>query len=99
MLKDRVEFGERVDAPPELKSLPRGANKKTSGRFSNLLLLQKLGLPEHQVEQQSKKKTREEELAEERKRAIEEYRKLRTLRTWSFYLLFKGIYFGIYKFA
>lgn len=81
VLKDRVEFGERVDAPPVFKSLPRGAAKKTSGRFSNLLLLQKLGLPEHQVEQKTKQKTREEELAEERKRAIEEYRKLRTLRT------------------
>ena len=81
MLKDRVEFGERVDAPPEFKSLPRGAQKKTTGRFSNLLLLEKLQLPEHQVEQKQQQKTREEELAEERKRAIEEYRKLRTIRT------------------
>lgn len=66
-----MEFGERVDAPPELKNLPRGATQKTSGKFNNLLLLDKLKIPEHKID--NKKKT----LEDERKRVIDAYRALK----------------------
>ena len=72
MLVDRVAFGERVDAPPQLSKLPRGAKVKSEGKFNNLLLLKKLQLPEHKV-----KTTKEKTLEDERKRVIDAYRTLK----------------------
>lgn len=66
-----MAFGETVHAPPQFKNLPRGAKRKESGKFANLLLLKKLELPSHEV------KNDKQDLEDERKRVIEAYRKLK----------------------
>ena len=71
LMVDKVAFGETVHAPPSFKSLPRGAEKKTSGKFSSLLLLEKLKVPEHKVD------TKKQEMEDERQRVIDAYRTLK----------------------
>jgi len=69
-LVDRVEFGETVHAPPTFSRLPRG-HEKTGKKFSNLLLLDKLKVEDHQVEDRQKM------LEDERQKAIDAYRKIK----------------------